>query len=737
MQLSDPIQSRFRLSPLQSKALARLHIHTIRDLLYHMPSRYENLSQVRMVRDLKKGDEVIVYGYLKHLKTGKSFKSKMPIAEATLDDGTGTIVVRWFHQPYIAKLFSESSLVKLGGVVTGSEGRLYIANPEVERAPDMPIDRSDTLFMKGAQQGGGDKDTPNISSQETFYAIYPESKGITSKWFRHAIKTALGEIQKEALLDPIPKEILARYHLPTLQSALVWIHLPQKESDSVSARKRFAFEEVFLIQLARAKARKTRADEHALQIRVDRLAIEHFMRERFPFTPTHSQKKAIEAILKDIDPKGLRGGNAPMARLLEGDVGSGKTAVAAAVMYATVTTPPPKNSFASLQVAYMAPTEILARQQFEAFVSYFSHLPISLALITSSGCKKFPSKIDDAQATDISRAQLLRWVAGGDIAIVVGTHSLIQKSVSFQNLGLVIIDEQHRFGTRQRQILARKDDITPHLLSMTATPIPRTLALTIYGDLDLTVLSEMPKGRKEVITKTISPTERKETYERVREELARGRQVYVICPRIDEPDPEKQGAREARSVVAELERLKKIFPEYALDRAHSKLLPKEKERVMGAFAEGKTHILVSTSVVEVGVNVPNATVMIIEGAEHYGLAQLHQLRGRVVRSNHQAYCYCFAESNSKKTRERLKALLTAKNGFELAEADLALRGAGELAGVRQSGLSDIGMEALKNLKMVEAARAEARAMIEKDPDLKELPLLNSLVTEKLSKLHFE
>ncbi|MCR4306728.1 MAG: helicase-related protein, partial [Candidatus Yonathbacteria bacterium] len=429
--------------------------------------------------------------------------------------------------------------------------------------------------------------------------------------------------------------------------------------------------------------------------------------------------------------------DSPMSRLLEGDVGSGKTAVAATTAYAAVSMRPRGQDFGNLQVAYMAPTEILAEQHFQSFIEYFKHLPITIGLITGSGCKKFPSKVDPTGTTAISRTQLLKWAANGEIAILIGTHSLIQKTVKFKDLAYVIIDEQHRFGTMQRGTLVRKDRRAPHLLSMTATPIPRTLALTIYGDLDLTLLDEMPKGRKEVRTEIVLPGKREEVYEKVRQELQGGRQAYVICPRIDEADPDKASALRLKSVKEEAARLKKnIFPEYEIDILHGKLLPKEKEKVMKQFANHETDILVATSVVEVGVNVENATVIIIEGAERFGLAQLHQLRGRVLRSTHQAYCYCFADSKTKQSLERLKALKTAKNGFELSELDLGLRGTGALSGGKQWGISDLGMEAIKNIKMVEAARTEALALLESDPELAAHPLLSARLASQTD-IHFE
>lgn len=717
MQLSDALEKHFRLLEPQKKALARLRVHTIEDLLYHLPTRYENIRDIKHVSELVKDDSAILYGKLSGLKTKKSFKSRTPISEATFSDDTGSIKIIWFHQPYIAKMFKDGGIVKLAGKIGGDSKSLFVANPEIERTGEVPFDAHASLFGDG--------------TASLFYPTYPESRGITSRWFYHAIQKVFENGILENITDPVPQEILKRYNLPALKSALIWIHAPKQENDSLSARKRFAFNEVFYIQLFKQRERQENNEKHSLKVVVDEKKLDAFI-DRFPFEATRSQQKAITDILGDFKK------DHPMMRLLEGDVGSGKTAVAAATVYSVTTSRPAGQDFGTLQTAYMVPTEILAQQHFESFIEFFAHLPINIALITSSGCKKFPSKVNPTEATTISRAQLLKWVKGGEISIVIGTHSLIQKTIEFKNLAYVIIDEQHRFGTLQRQKLARKDDCAPHLLSMTATPIPRTLALTIYGDLDLTLLDEMPKGRKPIITDVVLPDNRNATYTHIKTELEAGRQVYVICPRIDEPDPSKALALNAKSVKEEAKRLKKeIFQEYEIDILHSKMTPTEKADAMERFTKGEVQILVATSVVEVGVNVPNATIIVIEGAERFGLAQLHQLRGRVIRSNHQAYCYAFSESKTKTARDRLSALKTAKNGFELAELDLNLRGVGELYGKKQWGLSDIGMEAIKNVKMVEAARKEAETIVAKDPDLKKYPLLHAVVTEKKDVLHFE
>jgi len=734
MELHDKLETKFRLDENQKRALGRLKIFSVADLLFHFPVRYSDISEVKKIAELIPGDIATIYGKVSKLKTRKAFRSKIPMAEGEIEDLSGKIKIIWFNQAYIAKMIRNDENVKLTGKITQGKNGIYLANPEFERLPDMPIDMHDTLFRPPRPPG-----TPPSQGEkyEGFsYPIYAENHGITSKWFYHTLEKIFKEKTLDNIKDYIPDDILKKYHLPTLKTALIWIHKPKNKNDAQSARKRFAFEEVFCIQLERQHDKFEYRKNKSFQIKPEGEETEEFLK-RFPFRLTKPQKRSIETILADMAK------SFPMSRLLEGDVGSGKTAVAATASYVAVKQRPNGQSFGNLQVAYMAPTEILAIQHFESFIEYFKHLPINIGLITGSGCRKFPAKTigparDGVNWTTISRAQLLKWTANGEIPILIGTHALIQKTVKFKNLALVVIDEQHRFGTAQRRKLVRKDNVAPHLLSMTATPIPRTLALTIYGDLDLSLLDEMPAGRKQIITEIITPNKRNDTYEKIRQEIRNGRQLYVICPRIFEPDPEKELALNVKSAVAEAKRLKKeVFQEYEIGVLHSQMSKEKKEKVMQDFVLGKINILCATSVVEVGVNVTNATVIIIEGAERFGLAQLHQLRGRVIRSTHQAYCYIFAEAKSEKTVSRLKALKTAKNGFDLAELDLTLRGAGELSGTKQWGITDIGMEAIKNMKMVEAARTEAIRLIEEDPELVKYPLLKQKVREKAGEFHFE
>jgi len=735
MHPNDKIENHFRLISTQKSALKKLNLTTIQDLLWHLPTRYESISEATQTNALTPGTSVVLFGKLSNLKAKKLWKSRRPATEGMFEDSAGKVKVLWFNQPYIANMASQNTLVKLSGTVTGSEKSPYIANPEITPVPVSEI-------PEGMFQNEGEK------TDRAIFPVYSESRGVTSKWFYHAIKKIVTSGVLDALEDPIPENTLKAYKLPSLKNAMMYIHLPEAKKHYEAARKRFAFEEIFVIQVAKQRDRLQNDKESSLQVQVDDEKLNKFI-GTLPFSLTDAQKRAVGEISNDFKKPH------PMARLLEGDVGSGKTAVAAATSYAVVTSRPPlklssgefgrspngdianRNS-GTLQVAYMAPTEILAGQHFASFIEHFKELPINIGLITGSGCYKFPSKIKKDEATKISRAQLLKWVKNGEIAMLIGTHALIQKSVEFQNLAYVIIDEQHRFGTKQRRALTKKQENVPHFLSMTATPIPRTLALTIYGDLDISVLDELPPGRASVETKILTKKSANTAYEKMKEEIDAGRQAYVICPRIEEPDPKKALSLRVKSVKAEAERLKKeVFPEYEIDILHGKLKPSEKDVVMESFANGDVQILVATSVVEVGINIPNATTILIEGAERFGLAQLHQLRGRVFRSHHKAYCFLLPEKLGDSAKERLGALEKTQNGFELAESDLKQRGMGDFYGTKQWGISDIGMEALQNPRLIEAARKEAGEIVKKNIELKGHPSLQERVNAVSKKIHEE
>ncbi len=718
--LSDTIEQHFRLEKPVRDGLIRLKLKTLEDLLRYFPARYADAAEFRSISSITAEEQVTVYGILKRMETKKTHQTKTPMTEGIIEDPSGTLRAVWFNQPYIAKMYPAGTTVSLSGKVSRQRSGLTLANPSINKVKILPIDSHDSIFgqdAKGALQ-----------------PVYGETKGISSNWIEHTVKKTLRLLNE--FPEYLPENILNQYSLPTLKSAFIWIHQPKMRADALVARKRFSFEEIFFLQLARLQERELLKKNISYAITIDQKALKQFT-DRFPFPLTKGQERAILQIGSDLEK------TVPMSRLLEGDVGSGKTAVAAAAAYVTVTNRPSvagkRQTYGNLQVAYMAPTEILATQHFESFINYFKGSGISIALITGSGCRKFPSKVASAATpwTAISRAQLAKWIANGEIPMVIGTHALIQKSLKFKHLALAIIDEQHRFGLNQRKAIAKKDEHFPHLLSMTATPIPRTLALTMYGDLDLSLLDEMPLGRKPVATEIVIPENRNQIYERIQQELQSGRQLYVICPRIAEADPETAVKLQVKSVTEEARRLKEhVFPEYDIGILHSKMTKQKKESVMRAFHEGTIAILVATSVVEVGVNVPNATLMIIEGAERFGLAQLHQLRGRIARSNLQAYCYLFADIKTEKTIERLRLFTQAKNGFELAEYDLELRGTGELTGLKQWGITDIGMDAIKNLKLVEAARLEAQKIVSEDVALDSYPLLKEKAG-MLAQVHFE
>ncbi len=702
MELNDLIADFLYLKPAQQKILKKMGLETARDLLYRFPSRYEENLPRKSAADLSVGDKAEIAGKVLETKLEKTWKKKLNIAEITVSDGTAVIRAVWFHQPYLAKTLKKGVDVVISGKISQDKRGLYFANPHYR-------------LEDGANR------------EEGFNPIYPETRGLSSRWFKYAVRKIIPRLDQKKLIDPIPEAILEKYHLPGIYHSLIFIHNPRHQNNCQAARKRFAFEEIFLIQLARMREKIRREKKSAPAIADSNLS--DFLKT-LPYKLTNAQNKALADITKDLKRP------SPMARLLEGDVGSGKTAVAVAASWIAIK--------AGGQVAYMAPTEVLARQHFKEFCERFSlfNWPIKIGLITSSECLKFPSKTKPDEPTHINRSQLLRWLKQGETPMLIGTHALIQKSVRFKNLALVIIDEQHRFGVGQRAKLAKKEaENAPHLLSMTATPIPRTLALTIYGDLDLTLLDEMPPQRKKVITEIVLPRKRNEAYEKIRQEIKNGRQAYVVCPRIETAAQNANSflTLNMKAVKEEYQKLsKEIFPEFSIGTLYSKMKPKEKEKTMADFKIGKTKILIATSVIEVGINVPNATVILIEGAERFGLAQLHQLRGRVIRSVHQPYCFIFSESKTKKTLERLKSLVQAKNGFELAEYDLMFRGPGELSGKKQWGISDIGMEALKNIKMVEAARQEARAILEKDLELNSWPeLKNRLFVSQQQNIHFE
>lgn len=721
MNLSSPLKEVIKLSKPHQDAFTRLRIFTVRDLLYNFPYRYSDIRILKLIQECRAGDEVLIQGEVHSIKTHSAYGKIPGRVTATITDLSGSIRVTWFGRNYITKQLTEGETLQLSGTVTQGKDGVYISNPDFEHKKTLAIDSTHSLFQ-----------TNEVASSDFLTPMYKEVSGITSKYIRELIAKILTHKDMSLIPDSLPEHIRTELHLPAISEALTYIHFPKTENHVVSAKKRFAFEEIFLIQIERALTRKELEESAGYIIDPEQKDIDYFL-SKLPYPLTGAQTRVVSEILESIK-TGI-----PMSRLVEGDVGSGKTAVAALLCYlATRVRPRAKQigkiaTAGTLQVVYMAPTEILARQHFESFIKYFEGTGLYLGLITGSGCLKYPSKVSPGTHTTISRSQLSKWVQNGEISIVIGTHALIQKNVAFKHLGLCIIDEQHRFGVKQRKALVDKrgtahPEIIPHLLTMTATPIPRTLALTIYGDLELSVLDQMPPGRKQIETTLVPPTKRDETYAFVQQKLREGRQVYVICPRVDDNDPESS---EVKSVMSEAKRLQKdVFPDYKVMPLHGKMKPVEKEKIMSEFVDGKIDVLVATSVIEVGVSVANASIIIIEGGDRFGLAQLHQLRGRVLRGTHDPYCFIFTENNSEKTTERLKAIVSAQNGFELAEMDLMQRGAGGLTQGKQWGMSDIAMEAIKNRKLVEIAREKAQQLVKEGHELGNYPELKNCLNER-------
>jgi len=896
LKVDTPLSEISGIGPAFLKRLERLGIRTVRDLLFHFPFRYEDFSRVYTIAELEPGQHATIQGTVEDIKDRRSFRRRMTITEAQIADETGTIRAVWFNQPYLKNTIRPGRLANFSGKVSFIEGELYLSQPTHEL----------------------------INSHETRHTarlvpIYPETRGLTSRGLRFLIQPILAHL--EPLEEWIPNEVLVTQNFPALTDALQNIHFPNALEDAESARKRFAFEDLFLLQLLNLEQKSTLAKSHAHPLQAD---IEWLKRVlgALPFTLTESQKRSLWEIAQDLAKP------APMNRLLQGDVGSGKTVIAtlAALIAA-------KEGY---QVAFMAPTEVLARQHFETLRKLFAKIssvtnPPHVGLLTGSAAKVL---YDASLEADIKRNALHEETRAGKIPIIVGTHALIagggkSPPLTFPRLALVVVDEQHRFGVRQRAALLRgdpnvqpselseknrdkivdkdlsyrlngicfeiqkeigrfcrerqyadllekklatnglnfvrehaieiagvksnfadflvenrvvievkakpfvtKDDYyqtsrylqvgnfelgllvnfqqkflkpkrvlnpkfgsfgsstisdryVPHLLSMSATPIPRTVMLTIFGDLDLSTITELPTGRKPIITKIVDATHRAQAYAFIRGQIKMGRQAFVICPRIDPKNTESElsekknefgtfgwnskysdrktmALQEVASVKEEYEKLStKIFPDLRVAMLHGQMPSKggfaslgppsggasplagraggkpSKESVMRDFKDGKIDILVSTSVIEVGVDIPNATVMMIEGSDRFGLAQLYQFRGRVGRGEHQSYCLLFTDSSAKSAEARLKAIVGAKNGFELAEIDLKLRGPGQFLGTEQTGLPDLAMRGLQDIALIKSSRDAAFTIFVRDATLRLFPVLKNKMNDFRRAVHFE
>lgn len=702
LDINTSLKSVPRITPKYIRVLEKLGLFTVKDLLLYLPFRYDDFSKTVPLSNDFVGQAITAEGKIIKAKNNRLFRRKMTITEIILEDQNGNFLKAvWFNQPYILENFPVGSTARFSGKL-GISGKYFsMSNPAFE------------------------KSTRDATNTGRLVPIYSETSGITSKWIRWQIKTLLPLAKN--IPDILPSEIRKKYNLSDIYTALSQIHFPDDMEKLIRAQKRMAFQEMFLVQLKTLEIKKEFEEKDSNKIKFDEKLIKNFV-SNLPFKLTNAQRKSTFEILKDLEK------SHPMNRLLNGDVGSGKTIVAAISALQTIS--------AEYQIALMAPTEVLARQHFLSFSEIFKNYDFNIALLSSSYkliYHKNKNKI-------IPRNDLLEKIASGKINLVIGTHALIQKDVKFRNLALVIIDEQHRFGVNQRATLQSEtmniDDgikkAMPHLLTMTATPIPRTLAIAFFGSLDLSILDEMPKNRKPIITKIIIPSERNKIYEFIKSEIKKGRQIFVILPLVEESLSESM--LDVKAVKEEHARLsREIFPKFKLGLLHGKLKAKEKEDVMEKFKNKKFDILVSTSVVEVGIDIPNATVIIIENAERFGLTQLHQFRGRVGRGKEQSYCFLFSGSTEQKSLfpTRLKIMEKTNDGFEISEHDLKLRGPGQFFGTIQSGLPDIAMKNLGNVKLIKFARAEAKNLLEVDPKLKEHPLLADALKKFSEKIHLE
>ncbi len=726
MKLDTSVKKISRIGPVFQKKLEKIGIKTIEDVLFHYPHRYEDFSNIHPISKVKINQTNCIAGKILEIKNSRTWKKKIIITEAVVEDKNGAIKVIWFNQPYLIRVLKKGDNVCLAGKASLDKEGIYLSSPSYEK-----------LSL------ASNYSTSDLIHTGRIIPIYPETEGLSSKWLRWILKLILEKF-KNQIEESLPEKVIKKYNLLPIQEAIWQIHFPNSIKLAEKAKERFSFEELFLIELAVLKERLKLNQEKAPSIPLNLDLIKEFV-DSLPFKLTDAQKKCSWQILKDLEkPR-------PMSRLFQGDVGSGKTIVALIASLNTV--------LSGYQVAFMVPTEILAKQHFQQVPKLLKPFKVRIALLTGKEDKIVSQKLAystssglNPEILEISRNKLLDKIRKGEIDILIGTHSLIQDKVKFGNLALCIIDEQHRFGVEQRTKLIQQPRINsknlkiPHLLSMTATPIPRSLALTVYGDLDLSILDEMPKGRKKVITKVVSLKEKNEAYNFIRKRVKAGEQVFVICPRI-EPGDKQQGTSDKKNISSwtdvkavkeEYKKLsKEIFPNLTIEMLHSKIKTKEKEKIMKDFRNKKIDILVSTSVVEVGIDIPQATVMMIEGAERFGLAQLHQFRGRVGRSDLQSYCFLFTESKAKKTRQRLTAMLKAKDGFELAQKDLEIRGPGNFFGARQWGIPDLAMENLKNLQLVEKTRESAKEILIENPGLKNYPILKERLKRFKKKIHLE
>lgn len=678
MELSSSVREITGVGKKTEKRLNRLQVETIKDLLFHFPYRYEDYTQLVDIAQLKPGQNVTIKGRLEAIQNKRSKTKNMIITNGVVADDTGQIRVVWFSQPYVKKKLQTGEKIYLSGKVTEDSFGLELVNPKFEQEQE-------------EKQEYTNKINP----------VYSLTEGLSEKKLTSTIEKVID--LADEIEDWVPDTIKDKYNLLDLTEAVKLAHSPRQTSDFKQAQFRLKFNELFLLQLKGQYKRQQVKSESAPEIKFKQQPTQDFV-DSLPFELTNDQKITAWEIIQDLNRE------EPMNRMLEGDVGAGKTVVAALASY---------NVFLNnKQVALMAPTEILAEQHFRSLQEYLGDF-LTLGLYTNTNNELSHQEIS-ADSKKKKREIMRSQVGRGKVDLIVGTHALISKKVEFADLGLAIVDEQHRFGVEQRKQLKENsgnEETMPHFLSMTATPIPRSFALTLYGDLDLSVIKQMPPGRKPTKTRLVEEKNHPKVYDFVSRKVKQDQQAFVVCPLIEESDnmPEK------KSVLQEHQRLsEQIFPEFRVEKMHGKMEESKKSQTMQQFAAGDVDILVSTSVIEVGVDVPGATMMIVENAERFGLAQLHQLRGRIGRGNQQSYCFLFSDSTMEQTQQRLQFFENHVDGFKVAEYDLKLRGPGEVYGSRQSGMPKFNLASIEDKKLIKLTRKIARKVeFEKYPKLKD------------------
>lgn len=668
MRNDTPLQMLKGVGPAVAAKFAVLGLKTVGDLIDYYPRRYEDYSAVTEIARIKPGP-ITIKAVIKQAK-GRYVRRGMHITDAVASDDSGSVRIIWFNQPYREASLKSGQEYYISGLFELSHQRLSIMNPSIELVSDMPINTARVV------------------------PVYRETKGLTSKQIRAAVSQIIPAI--ETIPETLPAWLVGAHKFYSRGQAIYMMHFPESTESLVEAKRRLGFEEVFQLSLAALSNKYELLAEQAPVVPFEEKVAKEFV-SHVPFELTPAQRKVVWSIYQDMQK------SQPMNRLVEGDVGSGKTVVAAMAAVMVL--------HHGHQAALMAPTELLARQHAETLQKLL--LPLGFG-------DQVGLLVGGMTASQKKAAR--EHIASGDIRLMVGTQALIQESVDMHNLELIVIDEQHRFGVEQRKTLQAKAGHMPHVLSLTATPIPRSLALTLYGELDVSILDTKPPGRTEIHTKIMSPNSRDQLYAEIDAELASGRQMFVVCPLITE-----SSAMEAISAEKMYEQMqKKYFKHRSVGLLHGKMKPADKNSIMQKFVRQEIDILVSTTVIEVGVDVPNATIMLIEGAERFGLAQIHQLRGRVGRGKHQGYCYLMM-SDSKAPGRRLRAIESSSDGFRLAELDLELRGPGAIYGTMQHGQLDLRVAKLTDTKLIVDARSAAQKFIETREDLLQYPYLSSQV----------